>query len=182
MKSVLHVVLGATLALALSVTGNLLAQGRPPAPAPHQQPPRTSQPTQQPPAAQTPLRTQQMEQLRTMTQDSARIRTRAEQLARTCAEDQTRLRNQTQLRMMQDMSNAVGAAAREHEQMAQRLQDLVQERDRDRDLDRDRDRDMDRDMDRIRKHLDTMTKSMNDTLTLMEQMHDRLRTSDSSSR
>ena len=123
-----------------------------------------------------------MEQLRTMTQDAARIRTRAEQLARNCAQDQTRLRNQTQLRLMQDMSNAVGSAAREHEQLAQRLQDLVQERDRDRDLDRDRDRDMDRDMDRIRKHLDTMSKSMNDTLTLMEQMHDRLRTSDSSSR
>jgi hypothetical protein len=33
---------------------------------------------------------------------------------------------------------------------------------------------MDRDMDRIRKHLHSMTDSMDETLKLMERMHDRL--------
>ncbi|MGE5243159.1 MAG: hypothetical protein ACM3SQ_02900 [Betaproteobacteria bacterium] len=175
MKYVLPIVLGAMLSFAPAAANGVLAQGRP---GGQPQPPRTGQ--QQKPPMQNPARMQQMDQLRAMTSEAARIRTRAEQLAANCAQDQTRTRNQTQMRLMQQMSDAVGSTAREHERIARSLQDLIQERDRAQDRDRDRDRDMDRDMDRIRQHLDAMTNSMNETLTLMERMHDRLRTSDSS--
>jgi hypothetical protein len=116
-----------------------------------------------------------MEQLRAMAEETTRIRTRAERLAGALAQEQVRTEHRGQIRVMQEMATAAHAAVRDHERLAGSLRDLIQERDRVRDQDRDRDREMDRDTDRIRNRLQDATDGMNETLQLMERMHDRLR-------
>lgn len=181
MRSLLTIGQAALIVVGLAMGGDMFAQGRGGSAAQGQkQPPRQGSPgvtkrEQPPPGPGSTIRTHQMDRLRTMTEESTRIRTRAEELAQAFGRPQARVEDRTQLRLMQEMATAVGAAAREHERLARGLHDMIQERDRLQDQDRDRDRQMDRDMDRIREHLHSMTGSMSETLKLMERMSDRLR-------
>jgi hypothetical protein len=107
-----------------------------------------------------------------MLQRMEQIATRAQELSRTMAQQmaQSRVQSRDQLRVLQQLCDAVGAQARDTRRTMDQLHLMMQ------DKVLAQDRDMQQDMDRLRLHTSQAADSLQEMLNLIERIHTRLRT------
>jgi hypothetical protein len=103
------------------------------------------------------------------------VATRAQKLSDAFGQEIVRTQGQQRerLRVFQQMCDSIQMSARETYRSMDRIQEMLQ------DETITRDRDMQRDMDRMRQHFDSVSKNLEETLTPMERIRDRLQISSS---
>jgi hypothetical protein len=99
--------------------------------------------------------------------------TRAQKLSDAFGQEIVRTQGQQRerLRVFQQMCDSIQMSARETYRSMDRIQEMLQ------DETITRDRDMQRDMDRMRQQFDSVSKNLEETLTPMERIHDRIQVS-----
>jgi hypothetical protein len=113
-----------------------------------------------------------MQQSAQMLQRMDQISTRAQQMSRTMAQQmaQSRVQSRDQLRVLQQLCDAVGSQARETRRTMDQLHLMTQ------DKVMAQDRDMQQDMDRLRLHANEAADRLQEMLNLIDRIHTRLRT------
>ena len=101
------------------------------------------------------------------------IATRAQKLSDAFGQQVVRVQGQQRerLRVFQEMCDSIQMSARATYRSTDRIQEMLQ------DETMTRDRDMHRDMDRMRQYFDGLSKNLEEALTTMERIQDRLQSS-----